>query len=310
MTTTTLPEIKTLDIKPDIYIPPNCYTLDRAEANLQIRLGLQGPPGIGKTYNGCSFPNTCVISYDRGLGAHFGRKDIVEIPFWDDAYIDKLCPRKTPLYVEFGTGVKKTRPFNRKEALLKWLYDFGPKFTANQTLMLDGSTGIQAAFHSEYWTDPAIDKDGKLKPYEEFKRKLSYFTEIMMCIKALKCHVIYICHECDDRNDEGEKNGRIRPLMSGAFKDELISHFTDWFRCHAFDKPTTEAGKLSLQKATNCSKEDLEYWISESKSETIYLWQTESDNLAICKTSTLVGNPKYVLADYKTFERYRRKIST
>jgi hypothetical protein len=83
-----------------------------------------------------------------------------------------------------------------------------------------------------------------------------------------------------------------------------MSHFTDWFRSWAVPKPKDEdererfktkfgaLGELVNSTPTNC--------------ETVYLWQTQSDNIAKCKTSML-NAPKYVVAEYGVFSKYRRK---
>ena len=289
-----------------IYIPTTAISLATVEKKFQVRLGLQGPPKTGKTFSALSFPNPMVLSFDRGLVAHIGRKDVHEIPFYDDAFVDSLVKRKAPDYIDFETKRQMPRPFNRRDALLKWLYEDGQKLTSEQTLVVDGNTGIQAAFHKQYWTEPAIDKDGKLKKYDEYNRKINYFTELAICLKSVKCNVVYLCHEMNDRNAEGDLNGKIRPLMSGAFKDEMQSHFTDWFRCITVAKPEKQDEAFFLKKY-GIDGTVLVEWCASTPPDhkVIYLWQTQSDNIVECGSS-LMNVPKYIIANYSSFTKYQR----
>lgn len=293
----------------DIYTPAGCFPLsDPTQQQQQIRLGIQGAAKTGKTFAALTFPNPVAVNMDRGLGAHIGRADVINVPFYDDNFVDKLCPKISPFYVPQGTTKKLPRPSNKKDALLKWLYDEATKLTPSQTLILDGNTSIQAAYHTEYWTAPDLDQNSKVKPYAEFRRKIDYFTEIASILKGLRCHVVYISHEYDDRNDKGELNGKIRPLMSGAFKDEIQSHFTDWFRSIAMAKPSNDEEKGKCADKFKVSKETVNEWMTYSSNDTMYLWQTTADNDVDCGT-TLDKAPKLIPAHYSMFAKYQRKIS-
>src|ERR1017187_902817 len=98
----------------EIYTPPNCTTLEKVTKQ-QIRLGVQGYPGSGKTFAALTFPNPIVLNLDRGLGAHQGRSDVIEIPFYQKAF----------------SGGKETC----KDKLVEWLEREGPKLTDQQTLI-------------------------------------------------------------------------------------------------------------------------------------------------------------------------------
>lgn len=295
----------------DVYLPPHCTTLDQLTFNAQLRIGIQGFPKSGKTYAALTFDNPIVANFDRGLKSHQGRKDVMEIPFYNDTFVDKIVKRKSVQYVDIRNGITKPRPFNKRDALTTWLYTEGVKLTPKQTLVIDGNTSIQAAFHAQYWTEPKLDRDGKVKPYEEYAEKINYFTELAFCLKALSCDIVYICHEARDRNDAGELNGKIRPLMSGAFKDELASHFTDWFRAHVYDKPTNDAEVTKLSIQLKCTKEYVQQLIKESSptSEALWLWQTESDAVAECSTS-IPNCPKYITSGAVSIRRLLTKSTT
>jgi hypothetical protein len=276
----------------------------------QLRIGIQGLPKTAKTYSALTFPNPVVVSYDRGLVAHVGR-NIIEVPMYDNAWVDSVSKRKSPQYMDIrdNVPVQKDRPFDRRGALLKFLYGDATKLSKEQTLIIDGGTGVQSAFHIAYWCDPSLDKDGKIKPYEEYKQKINYFTEMALCFKALACNVIYICHESQDRNDKGDLNGRIRPLLSGAFQDELQSHFTDWARAHVVEKPANTPDLIKQFKDKwHLDDTEFKYWMdsTDKNHRSIYLWQLYSDSIANCGTS-LKNAPKFIPASWESYQRFMRK---
>jgi hypothetical protein len=289
----------------DIYIPEGAYTLDKAPTDIQIRLGIQGPSKYGKSWAGTTFPGCIALSYDRGMLSHQGRSDIVEVPFWSDEFIDRIYPRTSQEYRDFKTGAMRITPPNRMDALIRWVYTEAQKIPSKHTLMLDNNTGIQKAFHQQYWIDPALDNKGELKPWEEFNRKIAHFQDLMVALKSLKCHVVYIAHEMDERDKKNEATGRKRPMLSGAFCSEIQTHFTDWFRAWAVAKPTDEE-----MRGRFCEKfkpDNLEEWMKSSTNDTVYLWQTQSDEEFTCGTS-LINCPKFIVANYNSFLKYRRKV--
>lgn len=279
----------------DIYTPPGCTTLAEIKEQPQLRLGLQGPPGSGKTWAALKFPNPIVLNIDRGLVSHFGRKDVIEIPFYNPSFVDKIVPR---------SGL--SCPPNRKDAILKWLASEGQKLTSNQTLIIDSQTQLQNAFHAEYRINPVITKSGRIDDFAEWNLKVIYFGELMEWLKTLKCNVIYICHETADRDKTGELNGMVRPLLTGQFADQLASHFTDWFRALTYTKPT----KDTVEKAKEFFKIDdatFKEWSDNSDNETFYVWQTQSDSVAKHIKTSLVRAPKLVVANPSVFDKYKRK---
>ncbi len=279
----------------DIYKPNGFRPLVQEP---QIRLCLQGAPGAGKTWEALTFPNPCVLNFDRGLGAHVGRTDVIEIPFFEPAFVDSYYPRDN-----------KTDPPNRKNALHKWLGVEALKLKSNQTLVIDSNTQINNAYHADYNLHPVIAKSGKVDDFGVWNQKVDYFGEIMELLKALACHVVYICHETSDRDKTGELNGKVRALIRGQFGDELASHFTDYFRCHTFAKPTAE--KMDkFKEFFKLTTEEAKEWIASTPNDTLYVWQTQSDEIAKgVKTSSLVGAPKFILANYNSFAKYKRKTN-
>ena len=252
------------------YIPSDCATI---VAEQQIRLGLQGYPGTGKTWAALTAPNPVVLNLDRGLGAHIGRKDVIEVPFWNRDFCKKVD--------------LNYKPERLKDALIKWLEKEGSKLEPDQTLVVDGNTGFQSAYNMWYAANMQnfLTKQGQVNDFAEWAQKRIFFDEVMVNLKTLRCNVIYICHEVDQKDKNGPTgptySGKVRPLLTGGFGDELASHFTDWFR------------QICVEK--------------DGKTE--YLWQTTGDSIFDAKCGSLVGQPKLVPPNWSTFTTYRRKIS-
>jgi len=287
----------------DIYKPTGCLTLAEQEYSNAIRLGIQSPPGLGKTVSACTFPNPVVGDFNKGLGSQIGRSDIIAVPFWDGKFCDKIHKRNGTLC-----------PPNQKDAFIDWLLSEGMKLKHNQTFIGDCNTEIEAAFHMQYKADggPPISVKGSIDFYDEYKKKLSWYSYLMQIIKSLPCMVVYITHETKEWTKEGEPTGAAKPLLSGQAGDKIVGDFTDWFRQHAVSKPVSDDAKKRF-KDKWLMKDDYfqEVMLSTPTDHPIvYLWQTMSDEYFELKTSSMFNAPKFVLANYSSFQKYKRKPQT
>lgn len=287
----------------ELYIPPGCTRLSELKDIPQIRLGIQGLPDKGKTWAALTFPNPVVANLDRGLGAHFGRADVIEIPFHDEAFCKKIDPNYTI--------------HRKKDMLLTWLMDYGAKLKPNQTLVWDGNTSTQNAYHVWYEENKHrfLTKDGKVNDFAEWNQKVAYFSALFDILVTLKCHVVYLCHEVDmaDKVGIGEAkrySGKIRPLMTGQMGDEMVGHFTDWFRQHKTLKPA-DYNKVDSDTLRHWRMTSAEFkaMCDSFTGDYVYYWQTQADDLFDSKASSLYLPPRFIPADYKSFEKWRKKIS-
>jgi len=275
-----------------MYLPPNSNNLSTVKDMPQIRAGIQGFPGTGKTWAALTFPNPLVLNLDRGLGAHAGRSDVHEIPFYSPDFCKTL---KSPYL-----------PTDLKDILHIWIDKEGRKLEPDQTLIVDGLTGIQNAYHKWYTVNQVYTKAGKVDDFAEWNLKKSFFSEFIEYFKYIKCHVVIIAHEADKKEKDGTYSGKVRPLLTGQFGDELVSHFTDWFRAHSSDKPTAEVPEQKL-KDFRMTAAEYKKWCDSFPRNTLYYWQTEGDNVFDGKCSSMVNFPKFIPADYASFAKYRRK---
>lgn len=280
----------------EIYIPKNSITLDQ-QTIAQIRLGIQGAPGEGKTFAAMTFPNPVVVNFDRGLGAHIGRKDIIEIPFHNPGFVDSITKRNKP-----------TDPPNKRDAFIKWLETEGFKLTNNQTLVVDASTGLEAAFESQQNLEPVVTRDGFHDTYAFWRAKIDYFNQVTDIFFSLNCNVIYTAHEQEERTKKGDYTGKIKPMMTGQFADKLVSKFTDWVRAVAVTKKDPD--KLSdkdLKDFGFKTKNEYKEMCDKFPRNTAYLWKLDSDDIFSGKVSSLVNFPTYIPAGYESFCKYLRK---
>jgi len=251
----------------------------------QIRLGLQGYAGTGKTWSATTFPNPVFLNLDRGLGAHTGHEGIIEIPIWAE--------------------------LQKREAVERFLDGEALKLTPHQTLIVDGSTGLQNAFIEWYNRNKVYTKQGKEDDFAPWRLKVEFFSKLCERFKSLKCHVVYICHETPAKEKDGTYNGKLRPLMTGQFGDEIIGHFTDWYRCHSSDKPkdVNTVTPDALAKWGYSSIKEFQEMCNSFPRNTLYYWQTESDDFFDGKCSSLINFPRYIPASFTSFQKYMRKVS-
>ena len=243
------------------YIPPLAISLKNLEFP-QIRLGLQGASGTGKTWAALTFPNPLVLDFDNGLTAHKG-KDIFKIPFHDPRFITEIMKMSLK---------KPYDPPNRRDALKKWLREEGPKLQSNQTLILDSWSTMQDGFDQQTELEPSYTKLGAIDDFAFWELKIEYSRDITEMLMGLNCHVVVTFHEISQRDIKtGQLLEKIQPLMQGKFLSKLKIPFTDFFRQHAI-------GKLGVDKQPmiiNGRKleQDIEYF-----------WQIKGDNTIDCKT--------------------------
>lgn len=275
-----------------MYKPDGCKILSEI-TEAQIRLGIQGFSGVGKTWSALTFPNPIVLNLDRGLGAHVGRSDVMEIPMYDPAFCRKINPAFA-------------RPSQLKDTVMLWLNKEAKKLEPDQTLVFDGGTGLQNAYNKWIEENPVFSNQGKVDDFAPWRLKIAFFGDVCELFKTLKCHVVYICHESEKKDKSGEYTGKIRPLLTGQFVDQLGSHFTDWVRQFAGDKVKPDKIDDKMLVDWKMSKEEFIQMMDSYPRNTMYYWLLESDAAFDGKVSSLVNFPRYLPADYKSFCKYRR----
>ncbi len=178
----------------------------------QQRIALIGAPGSGKTTACLTFPNPFFIDFDHKLPS-----GVNCVPFWDPKFVDSICSRTV-------AGA----PPNRRDAIKKWLRENAHKFTAEQTLIIDSWTMMQNS--QEQQADLENSLAEKSNKYYRWDDKQKFSKTICELLEGCSCIVVVTFHETIERNDEGEPTGKLRAVMDGGFRDQLLGHFTDVWR--------------------------------------------------------------------------------
>lgn len=264
----------------ELYIPKDCQNL-KSITLPQIRLGIQGYPGMGKTWSALTAVNPIIIPFDGKLTPHVGR-DIPIIPLHDDEYVNTVM--KVP---NKESGFDPDRPANKHIALLRFLKSEGSKFKPNQTLIIDGLSSLMDSFDVYWKYNPSYSKQGEVDKWAPHNAKIAYIAEMMGLLKGLKCHIILTTHESIEKDEEGRPTGKNLPLISGKSADKLAGYFTDWYRQHAIPKKDKKGNDIVLNGNYKL-KDDVEYF-----------WQVQKDDIAECCCSTgAERKQKFVRADF------------
>lgn len=263
-----------------MHIPPNTNTLETVESD-QRRFLIQGSPGSGKTFAALTFPNPLVVNFDRGLTAHKGRKDVIEVPFWNQTFWSKYSS-------------------NRMDAITSWMHQEASKLDKDQTLIFDGWTNITNIADNSTPVPYSV-RTSKPDTMAWWGLRLKWNAAFCESFKPLKCNVVMICHEQDERSDEGDLTGNVKPLCQGSFKDQIGSHFTDLYRQLTFDKPK-DIAKVPLDKF-RMTADEFKKFVESFPTPTMYLWQCRPDSIAKCKSS-LIDPPHYMKAEWSSYASF------
>lgn len=283
------------------YLPPGILSLKDAHTP-QFRIGLMGFPFTGKTWSALTFPGPVVCNFDNKLGAHTGR-DVLVVPFHEPKFVDALAKRTASHCLP-----------NVRDAFTMWLKTEGMKLQSDQTLIVDSWTMLNQRQEQQEGYEPCFTAQNKIDDRAPWRHKIDYFNEVTQLLSQLSCNVVVTFHEQDERHkagpNAGELTGKIRPLMSGQFKDHIGKHLTDMFRQHAFAK-TASVDTFTLKPyLETANKEYLRelYESTPANVPTVYAWQTYSDNMADCG-SCLKNPPPFIPANYEAYRKYQISLT-
>lgn len=262
-----------------MYIPESSKNLKDLSFP-QIRLGLQGESGTGKSFSALTFPNPFVVDFDGSLTAHAGR-DIPTAPFYDEEWVEKYAGGAYKRQLQHVDAFA-----NRRDALLHFLQKEALKFTKDQTLIIDSWSAVQLAFDNQTSKFPKKTKEGAVDDFAFWADKIEYSEKLCVFFMSVKCHVVVTFHEDPVRNKTtGELMSKIAPLMQGKFVVQLKRFFTDFFRTVV---------QVEKDPATG----------QEKKAPT-FLWQVRSDNKFDAKSRLKRDDmPTFVEPHFKIFQQY------
>ena len=183
----------------------------------QVRMGLIGTPGTGKTTAALTFPNPIVLDFDR-----ICPPGALSIPFYDRDTRRKWLKAKSA--IDYGP----------RDGLIDFLKYEAPKFGPETTLIVDSWTSFMNMFdtwqeankESIYWSVKKNEVDGRALHGD----RLTLAVEFATAIKELRCNIIVTMHEIIERDKDGNPLSSIKPIMKGQFADQMALHLTAFFR--------------------------------------------------------------------------------
>lgn len=228
-----------------------------------------GEPNTGKTTAALTFPNPVVLDFDKKLPTN-----VQCVEFWNEAWVHNYLGTKPPVLAHKHT------------ALLKWLRDKdgGMSLSADHTLILDSYTNVDASWEifvarNQHMFQSVAGKFDAMKAYRE---KINYNIELFALLKSLDCAVVVTFHEQIERDKTtGYPTGKMKPLLSGQFKDQIMGHFG-----------------MAVRQLVN----------EDSNKKPIYQWQILSDKTFDAMTSPAYKFPsdvKFIGAQYNNLTQYK-----
>ena len=171
---------------------------------------IYGPPCTGKTTGARTFPNPIIVDFDNNIPP--GTPDV--IPMWSDAFVDTVVPRRGNKYPD------------RIQALVRILGDLAAGARANQTIILDSLTRLETWYnlHEEEAPKPITEK-GKVDKFELFRWRFAYFTKLLTLFSACPANIVFICHQQQEKDDDGRPVGQLKPHLVGQSADKLPGMF-------------------------------------------------------------------------------------
>lgn len=186
-----------------------------SDADKRIMLLLIGKPFAGKSTAAATFPKPLFLDFD-----HKAPRGFDTIPFWDGRFCDKFCKNPSPAHGP-----------NQRDALRLFLSTHLRAYP-NHTVILDSLTSVDRAFH--YQTDkvdpPEIGRSGKADARATWRKKIDFYGEIFIMLKAHPGHVIVTVHEQPLTNEDGSPSMKIKPVITGQVGDIIGMFFTAVFR--------------------------------------------------------------------------------
>lgn len=242
--------------------------------DFQIRLGLMGPSGTGKTTSMLMFPNPVVINIDNLLLAHRHRTDVIDLPFWDKDWITN----------KLGYKYSNNILYPIRDAVLWFLRNEAIKLQVDQTLCLDSWTTLQAEFDKQQELEPVRTSTGAINDYGFWDKKIDFSEAVLTALKNLRCHVVVTFHEQDVYAGSSNKVlARVEPLMQGKFVKKIGLFFSDFYQTYVtYNEKKSPDGKINSET---------EYWWRTKSTDITGLRSRSNDIPAIVKPSFDVFKP-------------------
>ncbi len=249
---------------PNIYIP-SISTSELLSYSNKI-VGIQGPPGSGKTASSLTFPNPILALFEKP-----DLKDLLEMPhlkanpapsilkFYDTEWLiackfAKFSPKEDPR--QWVSSV---------HAFKQWVESAdAKKLTVEQTLVVDNWTRLSEQHDKVNFAYDTLTKDGKIDSFAPWDRKITISEDICNALHGLSCNVVVLFHEFQERDkNTGQLLEKLQPLQQGKFITKLKSYYPNFFRMRCIQNKETKEPEWFWQVKSSdnfdakCSKQGI-----------------------------------------------------
>lgn len=215
--------------------PAQAHTIDKyltTTTNQKASVLIYGDAISGKTTGSRTFPNPYIVDFDNNMPAGVERV----IPMWDDAFVDKIAPRRVP------------KVANRKDALLIVLADLAREIPADATVIIDSLSRVEHWYNIQelYEPKPVSAKTGKEDTMKLFRTRLDYFLTLFTQFTSAKCNVVFIAHAQRARDDDGDLTMQLKPALQGQIGDKLPQFFTSVLQTNRRLREGSKTGEVEF----------------------------------------------------------------
>ena len=227
----------------------NIQTLQKMSSSQRLMGMLYGPPGTGKTcFAAASNLRTVIIDADRGISSIIPRKKSLGVA-WENIVVLE-CWNDT----------------NKMTEALNYVFTNSRNF---DLIVIDTLTLMQHSFLHNKIKNRKSNKG----TYDDYNETLYAFTDVILSMKQMPCHVLFTAHEECRKVD-----GKYGPLFAGQLSTTYAGHMDYIGRCRIISVPKAQnSPDLVQMRVIDFGPEDAQDFKDRSQAMRRY----ETDDIGI-----------------------------
>ena len=217
----------------------------------QLKILVWGKSKVGKTFGAGTFPRPCILDFDRGmstlLGPDFVRKHGVRQFIWEEFYERSFKGAIVTAHNAYDDACNFFDQMMKAENRSRfdtWIIDSGTTLSSdaqNKAVILLGTKD----YHFMSNTQKEALQHGLLVPkIQDYGAERSLVEQFVDMVLSSEKHVVFICHEKEVRNKEGDLIGLV-PNLVGQSAEAVPLRFDEVYNIQA------NKGELKYDKATS-----------------------------------------------------------
>lgn len=214
-------------------------TLANKQIHQTVQAVVYGPPKVGKTFGAGTFPRPNFLDFDGGIGT-LASPDFIRKHGWHpDLLYEDFKERKRDkrgIPIDHNILDDASRYFDKymtpalRDTFDTWVIDTGTflaEAAMNKAIVLLGSkqfTGITSNTHKL-----ALEYGLIVPKIQDYGSERSMTEQFVEMVKDSGKHVLFICHERMEIDDEGRTTA-VTPLLTGKSVQKINAMFDDVWR--------------------------------------------------------------------------------